>query len=107
VIFFRLPGNSSGLAALAFFRLPGNSSGSADATRSRGTSGGVDLTPVMKHFNAKYYRVLVECLRELSLMAADYYVTATKSYKRIQQKVEKAIVKRKSEEPPKPERETD
>jgi hypothetical protein len=25
-----------------------------------------DLTPVMKHFNAKYYRLLVECLREMS-----------------------------------------
>jgi hypothetical protein len=41
-----------------------------------------DLTPVMKHFNAKYYRVLVECLRELSLMAADYYKTTAKSYKK-------------------------
>jgi hypothetical protein len=30
-----------------------------------------DLTPVMKHFKTKYYRVLVECLRELSLMEAD------------------------------------
>jgi hypothetical protein len=40
-----------------------------------------DLIPVMKHFNAQYYRVLVECLRELSLMAADYYKTAAKSYK--------------------------
>jgi hypothetical protein len=40
-----------------------------------------DLTPVMKHFNAKYYRVLVECLRELSLMAAGYYKTTAKSYK--------------------------
>jgi hypothetical protein len=41
-----------------------------------------DLTPVMKHFNPKYYRVLVECLRDLSVMAADYYVTAAKSYKK-------------------------
>jgi hypothetical protein len=28
-----------------------------------------DSTPVMKHFNAKYYRVLVECVREISQMA--------------------------------------
>jgi hypothetical protein len=32
---------------------------------------------VVKHFNAKYYRVLVECLAVLSQMTADYYVAAT------------------------------
>jgi hypothetical protein len=41
-----------------------------------------DLTPVMKHFNAKYYRVLVECMKEVSLMAADYYRAAAKSYEK-------------------------
>jgi hypothetical protein len=45
-----------------------------------------DLTPIMKHFNAKYYRVLVKCVAALSQMAADYYVTATKSYKKYSKK---------------------
>jgi hypothetical protein len=34
--------------------------------------------------NVKTYRVLVECVRDLSQMAANYYVTTTKSYKKIQ-----------------------
>jgi hypothetical protein len=46
-------------------------------------------------------------LRELSLMAADYDVTATKNYKKVQQKVEKATVKRKSDAPARAEREVD